>query len=195
MTPSPRWLGRLRPQGHGHHRSWGVESVKRHFRDGHRHPDGGLHLRRHRRHERRRRSATACCAPNTSASSRGVRPPARLHRPHPGRSDLVCRAAAAVRAPRSSWADYDASLISAGGGVFARSAKSVAITPEMITVLGLPADTTSMTRADLINAVLKAPVDLPRNGGGIGTYVKASSEGNAAAGDRANDAVRSMAGN
>ena len=91
--------------------------------------------------------------------------------------------------PRSSWADYDASLISAGGGVFARSAKSVAITPEMITVLGLPADTTSMTPADLINAVLKAPVDLLWNGG-IGTYVKASSEGNAAAGDRANDAVR-----
>jgi glutamate dehydrogenase len=109
--------------------------------------------------------------------------------PHPDAATSYAERRRLFDLPRSSWADYDSALISAGGGVFARSAKSVAITPEMIAVLGLPADTTSMTPADLINAVLKAPVDLLWNGG-IGTYVKASSEGNAAAGDRANDAVR-----
>ncbi len=91
--------------------------------------------------------------------------------------------------PRSSWADYDRSLISAGGGVFARSAKSVPVSPEMATALGLPKDTTTLTPAELIHAILLAPVDLLWNGG-IGTYVKASSESNAEIGDRANDAIR-----
>ncbi|WP_284615295.1 NAD-glutamate dehydrogenase [Aquabacterium humicola] len=91
--------------------------------------------------------------------------------------------------PRSSWADYDAKLISPGGGVFARSAKSIAITPEVRAVLGLAADTESMTPTELVNAILKAPVDLLYNGG-IGTYVKAESETHAQVGDRANDALR-----
>ena len=91
--------------------------------------------------------------------------------------------------PRSSWADYDASLISTGGGVFERSAKSVPVTPEIIDALGLPAGTTSLTPAELIRAILLAPVDLLWNGG-IGTYVKASTESHAQIGDRANDAVR-----
>ncbi len=89
--------------------------------------------------------------------------------------------------PRSSWADYDASLVSRGGGVHARSAKSIAITPEVQAVLGITADT--MTPTELVNAILKAPVDLIYNGG-IGTYVKATGETHAQVGDRANDALR-----
>jgi glutamate dehydrogenase len=91
--------------------------------------------------------------------------------------------------PRSSWADYDSSVISAGGGVFDRSLKAVRVTPEMTQALGLPSGTTSMTPAELMKAILQAPVDLLWNGG-IGTYVKAGSETNADIGDRANDAIR-----
>ena len=91
--------------------------------------------------------------------------------------------------PRSSWADYDRTLISAGGGVYPRSAKSVPISPQVHAALGLPEGVTAMTPAELINAALKAPVDLLWNGG-IGTYVKAAGETNAEVGDKANDAVR-----
>ncbi len=89
--------------------------------------------------------------------------------------------------PRSSWADYDASLISAGGGVWARSEKSVPLSPEARAALGIEAE--SLTPAELVTAILKAPVDLLYNGG-IGTYVKAARETHADVGDRANDAVR-----
>ena len=89
--------------------------------------------------------------------------------------------------PRSSWADYDASLISDGGGVWARSEKSVPLSPAARAVLGIDAE--SLTPAELVTAILKAPVDLLYNGG-IGTYVKASTETHADVGDRANDAVR-----
>ncbi|HEY7182351.1 MAG TPA: NAD-glutamate dehydrogenase, partial [Blastocatellia bacterium] len=89
--------------------------------------------------------------------------------------------------PRSSWADYDANLISAGGGVYPRTAKSIPISPEARRALGLEAE--EMTPNELIIAILKAPVDLLYNGG-IGTYVKSSRERNAEVGDRANDAVR-----
>ena len=91
--------------------------------------------------------------------------------------------------PRSSWDDYDRDLISAGGGVFPLSAKSVRVTPQMVEVLGLDESVTSLTPAELKKAVLLAPVDLLWNGG-IGTYVKASTETNAEIGDRANDAIR-----
>jgi len=91
--------------------------------------------------------------------------------------------------PRSSWADYDTSLISAGGGVHPRSAKSVPITPQVRAALGIEADVTKMTPAELMRAILSAPVDLLWNGG-IGTYVKASTETNAEVGDKANDAIR-----
>ena len=91
--------------------------------------------------------------------------------------------------PRSSWDDYDRSLISDGGGVFARSLKSIGITPEMRASLGLPDDTITMTPTELIHAIVLAPVDLFWNGG-IGTYVKASSESHLEIGDRANDAIR-----
>ncbi len=91
--------------------------------------------------------------------------------------------------PGSSWADYDAALISAGGGVFPRSAKSIPVSAEMATALGLPEGTAALTPAELIHSILLAPVDLLWNGG-IGTYVKASTESNDAVGDRANDAIR-----
>ncbi len=91
--------------------------------------------------------------------------------------------------PRSSWEDYDAALISAGGGVFSRQQKSIPISPEMHRALGIDAGVTEMTPPDLIRAVLRAPVDLLFNGG-IGTYIKAEAESDAAVGDRANDTVR-----
>jgi len=91
------------------------------------------------------------------------------------------------RLPRSSWADYDRTLISAGGGVFERSTKSVPISPEMKRAFDIEAD--QLTPAELIRAMLIAPVDLLWFGG-IGTYVKAASETQAEVGDRANDALR-----
>ena len=96
--------------------------------------------------------------------------------------------------PRSSWEDYEPSLISAGGGVFSRQQKSITITPEMRAALGLENpegddEVTEMTPPELIRAILRAPVDLLFNGG-IGTYIKAETESDAAVGDRANDAVR-----
>src|SRR6476659_8928765 len=91
--------------------------------------------------------------------------------------------------PRSSWQDYDRSLISAGGGVFSRALKSIKIGPEVRAALGLEGDVTAMTPAELMKAILKAPVDLLWNGG-IGTYVKAVEESHGDAGDKANDAIR-----
>lgn len=89
--------------------------------------------------------------------------------------------------PRSSWDDYNKALISKGGGVFARSLKSIPLSPEAKAMLGVSAD--SLAPAELITAILKMKVDLMWFGG-IGTYAKASSESHADAGDRANDAVR-----
>jgi len=91
--------------------------------------------------------------------------------------------------PRSSWEDYDKSLISAGGGVYPRSAKSIPVSPEVRAVLGIKSDVTQLAPTELLSAILKAPVDLLWNGG-IGTYVKASAESHADVGDRANNALR-----
>ena len=108
--------------------------------------------------------------------------------------------------PRSSWADYDASLISAGGGIYPRSAKTIPLSPEVRQALGISSDVSTLPQHtdvqvhqaqdaqamppnDLLRAILQAPVDLLWNGG-IGTYVKAESETNADAGDRANNAIR-----
>ncbi|WP_235503634.1 NAD-glutamate dehydrogenase [Curtobacterium sp. S6] len=91
--------------------------------------------------------------------------------------------------PRSSWQDYDRSLISAGGGVFSRAEKSITLTPEIRQLLDLPENVTRLAPADLVSAILKAPVDLLYNGG-IGTYVKAASETNGEVGDKANDVLR-----
>lgn len=89
--------------------------------------------------------------------------------------------------PRSSWDDYDKSLISKGGGVFARSAKSIALSKQMRDLLGV-SDAT-MEPSALIAAILRSPVDLIWFGG-IGTYVKARGESHGDVGDRANDAHR-----
>ena len=91
--------------------------------------------------------------------------------------------------PRSSWADYNTKLISDGGGVFPRSAKSIPVTPQVRRALGLPDGVTRTTPAELMRAVLLAPVDLLWNGG-IGTYVKSAAESNADVGDKANDVIR-----
>ncbi|MGO4428515.1 NAD-glutamate dehydrogenase domain-containing protein, partial [Streptomyces sp. MCAF7] len=91
--------------------------------------------------------------------------------------------------PRSSWADYDTSLLSQGGGVHPRTAKAIPITPQVRKALGIESRVAKMTPADLMKAIFKAPVDLLWNGG-IGTYVKASTESHADVGDKANDAIR-----
>ncbi|HEX7342557.1 MAG TPA: NAD-glutamate dehydrogenase [Rhodanobacteraceae bacterium] len=91
--------------------------------------------------------------------------------------------------PRSSWDDYDRSLVSEGGGIYPRSAKSIPVSPQVRAALGLRSDVEHMAPMELMNAILKAPVDLFWNGG-IGTYVKASTETQADAGDRANNALR-----
>ncbi|WP_459549649.1 NAD-glutamate dehydrogenase [Nocardia sp. X0981] len=90
---------------------------------------------------------------------------------------------------RSSWADYDRSLLSAGGGIYDRTVKSVPISPQVRAALGLPDTVVSLSPPELIRAILEAPVDLLWNGG-IGTYIKASTETNAEVGDKSNDAVR-----
>src|SRR4051794_21886715 len=90
---------------------------------------------------------------------------------------------------RSSWADYNRSRISPGGGVWPRTAKSIPVSGPMRAALALPDGVESLTPVELIRAVLTAPVDLLFNGG-IGTYVKASTESSLDAGDKANDAVR-----
>jgi len=89
--------------------------------------------------------------------------------------------------PRSTWKDYDPELISTGGGVFDRSAKSIKLTPEIKHILNTKKD--SMVPNELIRAMLKAPVDLIWNGG-IGTFVKSSQENHLDVGDRTNDGIR-----
>ncbi|WP_149553027.1 NAD-glutamate dehydrogenase [Streptomyces marokkonensis] len=91
--------------------------------------------------------------------------------------------------PRSSWADYNTELLSAGGGIFPRSAKSIPLNSHIREALGIEPGVTKMTPADLMKAILTSPVDLLWNGG-IGTYVKASTESNADVGDKGNDAIR-----
>ncbi|GLU49696.1 NAD-glutamate dehydrogenase [Nocardiopsis ansamitocini] len=90
---------------------------------------------------------------------------------------------------RSSWADYDTSLISAGGGVHPRTAKSIPVTAQVRQALGIDERVSSLTPHELIQCILRAPVDLLWNGG-IGTYVKASTESHTAVGDKTNDPVR-----
>ena len=89
--------------------------------------------------------------------------------------------------PRSSWAEYDPTLISVGGGVSQRTVKSIALSSEVRQVLGI--EDVELAPTDLIRAILRAPVDMLWSGG-VGTYVKASTESHAQVGDRASDAVR-----
>ena len=89
--------------------------------------------------------------------------------------------------PRTTWQDYDKGLISEGGGVFPRSAKSIKLTPQIKAMLDIEAD--EVNPQDLMQAVLRARVELLYFGG-IGTYIKGAGETNAQAGDKANDAIR-----
>jgi glutamate dehydrogenase len=89
--------------------------------------------------------------------------------------------------PASSWADYDTSLVSEGGGVYPRRLKSVHLSPEACDVLGCSSET--LTPDELIRVILRAPVDLLWNGG-IGTYVRGTGERDSDVGDRGNDSVR-----
>ena len=107
--------------------------------------------------------------------------------PTPDASASFAERARMFALPRSSWTDYDSTKMSKGGGIFDRSAKSITLTPEMRIVLGT--DATKATPDELIRIILKAPVDLLWNGG-IGTYVKATSETNESVGDRTNNALR-----
>jgi glutamate dehydrogenase len=91
--------------------------------------------------------------------------------------------------PESSWGDYDARMISAGGGVWPRSAKSIPLSAQARAALGIRSADSALSPDEVISAILTAPVDLLWNGG-IGTYVKASYQSNGDVGDRANDAVR-----
>ncbi len=109
--------------------------------------------------------------------------------PHPDAARSFGERKRLFALPRSSWDDYDRSLIPEGGGVFPRSLKSIDVTPQMAEALSRPKGTRTMTPAELIHACLLAPVDLLWNGG-IGTYVKASTEDHLSVGDRANDAIR-----
>ncbi|AKS31110.1 NAD-glutamate dehydrogenase domain-containing protein [Mycolicibacterium goodii] len=91
--------------------------------------------------------------------------------------------------PRSSWDDYDRNVISAGGGVWPRTAKRIAVSPQMRAALGIDGEMSSVTPTELIRHILCAPVDLLFNGG-IGTYIKASDEQHGDVGDKVNDNVR-----
>jgi glutamate dehydrogenase len=88
---------------------------------------------------------------------------------------------------RSGWSDYNTAVISPGGGVFERTAKSIRISPQVRRALAIEAD--ELAPSDLIKEILRAPVDLLWNGG-IGTYVKESNESQAEVGDKANDGLR-----
>jgi glutamate dehydrogenase len=91
--------------------------------------------------------------------------------------------------PRSSWDDYDKSLISDGGGVYSREHKTIPISDQVRVALGIQDEATEIAPPSLMRAILRAPVDLLFNGG-IGTYIKAEAESDADVGDRANDPVR-----
>lgn len=109
--------------------------------------------------------------------------------PHPEAAASYAERRRVFDLPRSSWADYDTGLISAGGGVFPRTAKAIPLNNHIREALGIEGSVAKLTPADLMKAILKAPVDLLWNGG-IGTYVKASAESHADVGDKANDAIR-----
>ncbi len=91
--------------------------------------------------------------------------------------------------PRSTWDDYDRSVISAGGGVWSRTSKRIPVDDAMRAALGITEGVTRLSPPELIRAILSAPADLLWNGG-IGTYVKSSDESHADVGDKTNDAVR-----
>ncbi|MEW1722665.1 NAD-glutamate dehydrogenase [Streptomyces sp. NPDC093109] len=109
--------------------------------------------------------------------------------PHPDAATSYAERRRLFELPRSSWADYDKGLLSQGGGIHPRTAKSIPVNAHVREALGIEPGVTKLTPAELMKAILQAPVDLLWNGG-IGTYVKASTETDADVGDKANDAIR-----
>ncbi|GAA1136839.1 NAD-glutamate dehydrogenase [Nesterenkonia lutea] len=109
--------------------------------------------------------------------------------PDPDAADSFAERQRLFHASGSGWGDYNLELISEGGGVYSRTAKTITITEAMRRRFELPEDQERLTPPELINALLQAPVDLFYNGG-IGTYVKASHETHEQVGDRANNAIR-----
>ncbi|MEE1809978.1 NAD-glutamate dehydrogenase [Streptomyces sp. BE133] len=109
--------------------------------------------------------------------------------PHPDAATSYAERRRLFDLPRSSWADYNKELLSAGGGIHPRSAKSIPVNAHIREALGIEAGVTKMTPAELMQTILKARVDLLWNGG-IGTYIKSSAESNSDVGDKANDAIR-----
>jgi len=107
--------------------------------------------------------------------------------PNPNPKDSFSERKRLFNLPRSSWDDYDRTKISAGGGVYSRAAKAIRISPEIKELLDIKKDV--LVPNQLIRSILKAKVDLIWNGG-VGTYVKASTETNDEVGDRSNDSVR-----
>ncbi|HEY8509721.1 MAG TPA: NAD-glutamate dehydrogenase [Steroidobacteraceae bacterium] len=107
--------------------------------------------------------------------------------PNPDAATSYAERERLFRLPRSTWEDYNPRLISKGGGVYSRSAKSITLSPAAQAMLRL--DTATVTPNEVIRAILRMPVDLLWNGG-IGTYIKATDETHTEVGDRANDAVR-----
>ncbi|WP_045727681.1 NAD-glutamate dehydrogenase domain-containing protein [Xanthomonas sp. GPE 39] len=109
--------------------------------------------------------------------------------PNPDTAAAFAERERLFKLPRSSWADYDAKRISAGGGVYPRTLKSIEISAPVRAALGLEPGIKQLSPNELMHAILKAPVDLFWNGG-IGTYVKATSETHGDVGDRANNGLR-----
>ncbi|AXE78242.1 NAD-glutamate dehydrogenase [Streptomyces atratus] len=109
--------------------------------------------------------------------------------PHPDAATSYAERRRLFDLPRSSWADYNKELLSAGGGIHPRSAKSIPVNAHIREALGIESGVTKMTPAELMQTILKARVDLLWNGG-IGTYIKSSAESNSDVGDKANDAIR-----
>lgn len=107
--------------------------------------------------------------------------------PNPDPASSFAERARLFALPRSSWQDYDQTKISEGGGIFSRSLKSIALTPQIKAALDISADT--VTPFELMQAILKAPAELLYFGG-IGTYIKASAQSHLEVGDKANDAIR-----
>lgn len=109
--------------------------------------------------------------------------------PNPDAASSFAERVRLFTVPRSSWDDYDRSLISEGGGIFPLTAKSIPISEQARVALGLDEGVTKLSPPELKKAILLSPVDLLWNGG-IGTYVKASTESHADVGDKANDTIR-----
>ena len=185
-----RRLGGLRPQEDGHHRPrrLGVGQVP--LRDaGHRRRRRRLHRGRDRRHVRRRvRQRHAALAAHQAGGR--LRPPARLPRPDPDPATSFAERQRLFALPRSSWADYNTDAdLARRRGVAADSASRCRCPRRRALPWASTTTSPALAPDQLISAILAAPVDLLWNGG-IGTYVKASTESHADAGDRANDAVR-----